>query len=87
MTIQRSIRVTPFHLLFGTHARLREDDNLRELLEKEWAISFQESRDELRMQAVRNIAKVQEENRRGFNKKRKKAQPYHEGNLVAVKRT
>lgn len=86
-TVHRSIATTPFHLLFGTHARSREDDNVRELLEKEWTASFQESRDELRVQAAQNIAKIQGENKRGFDKKRKEAHLYREGDLVAVKRT
>lgn len=66
-TIQRSIAMSPFYLLFGTHAQLREDHNVRELLEQEWASSFQEKR-ELRVQAKENIAKIQQE-----NKKRKAA--------------
>jgi ABC-type phosphonate transport system ATPase subunit len=67
--------MSPFQLLFGTHARLREA-NIRELLEQEWALAYKENRDELRVQAKENIAKVQQENRRGFNKKRKAASIY-----------
>lgn len=86
-TIQRSIAMSPFYLLFGTHARLREDHNVRELLEQEWASSFQEKRDELRLQAKESITKIQQENKRSFDKKRKAAEVYQEGDLVAIKRT
>lgn len=86
-TMHRSIKTTPFHLLFGTRAHLRDDDNLRELLENEWTALFQKDRDELRVYAKENIAKMQQENCRGYNKKRKEARLYREGDLVAIKRT
>jgi len=60
---------------------------VRELLEKEWISEFQESRDEIRDRAKENIGKIQEENRHGFNRKRKKALTYRDGDLVAIKRT
>jgi hypothetical protein len=56
-------------------------------LEKEWISEFQEDRDEIRDHAKDNIAKIQEENRRGFNRKRKEASTYRENDLVAIKRT
>lgn len=86
-TVHRSIKTTPFYLLFGTHARLRDDDNLRELLEREWVTLFQKNRDELQVHARENIAKIQQENCRVYNKKRKKARLYREGDLVAIRRT
>lgn len=73
-------------MLFGAHARLREDDNIRQLLEHEWTIHFQEDRDKLRNHAKENIAKIQEENRRVYNKTRKKARLYREDDLVAIRR-
>ncbi|EZA52504.1 hypothetical protein X777_08586 [Ooceraea biroi] len=79
--------MTPFQLLFGTHARLREDDNVHELLEQEWASSFSDKRDELRIQARNSIADVQQENKRNYDRKGKAAQMYREGDLVAIKRT
>lgn len=47
-TLQRNINTTPSHLLFGTHMRMREDPQIRELLEKEWIDDFQNSRNDLR---------------------------------------
>jgi len=34
-----------------------------------------------------NISKIQRENKRTFDKRRRKATPYREGDLVAIKRT
>lgn len=86
-TSHRSIGTTPFHVLFGTHARMRDDPQIRELLEKEWIDNFQNSRNDLREQAKECIAKVQRENRITFGKKRKAATKYNENDLVAIKRT
>lgn len=49
--------------------------------------SFTENRDELRIRAKENIAKVQQKNKRGFDKRRKAARIYKEGDLVAIRRT
>ena len=69
-TPHRSIGVTPFRLLFGVHARIQKNPNMRELIESEWMTAFEEKRDELRFQAKGSIKKVQEENRHNYNKKR-----------------
>jgi len=69
MTVQRNISMSPFQLLFSTHARLYENPNIRELLEHEWALAYKENHDKLQVQAKQNIAKVRHENRRGFDKK------------------
>jgi len=65
---------------------LRDNCEIRELLEKEWISEFQEDRDEIKDCAKDNIAKIQEENRRRFNRKRKEASTYRENDLVAIKR-
>lgn len=85
--IDQNTMTTPHDLLFGVHPRYPEDDKLQKLLEYEGVILFQKNRDKLRMQAAKSIAKLQEENWWRFNKKQKEAQPYREGDLVAVKRT
>lgn len=46
---------------------------------------FKNNRNELRIEACKTLAKIQNENRRIFNKKRKKAKKYREGDLVPVK--
>jgi len=62
------------------YSGLRDNYEIRELLEKEWISQFQENRDEIRDHAKENIAKIQKENKRGFDKKRK------EGNKLLRKR-
>lgn len=42
-TINRSIGTSPFHLLFGVHARLRDNFEIRELLEQEHIETYQAS--------------------------------------------
>ncbi|KAK2574722.1 hypothetical protein KPH14_013009, partial [Odynerus spinipes] len=48
---------------------------------------FQEERDDARTKAKESIAKVQDENRKNFNKKRKDARTYRDNDLVAIRRT
>lgn len=86
ITVQRSIGISPFKLLFGTEARFKDDPQVREMLEKEWTDNFNRDRDELRERAKENIMKVQCENRKTYNRKRKDARSYREGDLVAIKR-
>ena len=86
-TPHRSICMSPFRLLFGTQARVRENPNIRELIEDEWISAFDENRHETRLQAKESIMKILEENRRAFNKRRKDAKVYREGDLVAIRRT
>ncbi|XP_043275316.1 uncharacterized protein [Venturia canescens] len=86
-SFHRSIGSTPFQVMLGVRPRLREDVSLREMVEKEFITSFEEERDEIRCQAKERLQKIQEENKRGYNKKRKEARAYKEGDLVAIKRT
>ncbi|XP_076247919.1 uncharacterized protein LOC143187733 [Calliopsis andreniformis] len=86
-TPSRSIKTTPFQILFGIDPRYRDDPQIVELLECEWENVFQENRDELREEARQNILKIQQENRKSFNKKRIEGRKYREGDLVAIKRT
>lgn len=67
----RSTGMAPFHLLFGTRMRLKENPQIREILETENAILFQDKRNQLRDEARNAISTIQTENRRNFNKKRK----------------
>lgn len=86
-TFHRSIHTTPFELLMGAKMRNKEDIEIVELLEEEIISQYDENREIIREQAKEHILKIQEENRRGFNKKRKKSFEYMEGDLVAIKRT
>lgn len=83
----RSTGKTPFELMFGTHIRLKESPEIKEIIESEWEVAFQEDRNELREQARKCIMRTQEENKRSYNKHRKKAKQYCEDDLVAIKRT
>lgn len=86
-TFQRGINTTPFELLMGTKMRNREDVEILSLLQEEIISEFNESRENLRMQAKEQILKIQDENRKHFNKNRKESIKYAEGDLVAIKRT
>lgn len=86
-TYQRSIAMTPCELLVGTPMRRKEDIKLAELLEENFAFQFNEERSKLRDVAKVQILRVQEENKRSFNKKRRPADRFSVGELVAIKRT
>lgn len=73
-TVQRSIEMTPFRVLLGIHPHIRDSPDVKELLEDEIIMSFDDERRELRAEAKKNIEKVQQENRKTFNKKRKSPQ-------------
>ncbi|XP_076386026.1 uncharacterized protein LOC143264124 isoform X2 [Megachile rotundata] len=73
--------------LITTDMRIKDNPEVREIINDEWNKMFQEKRDEFRQHAKSNILKLQQENRRNFNRHRKKAHQYQEGDLVAIKRT
>lgn len=60
---------------------------MRELIEQEWAARFAEHRDEIREATKNHIIKVQEENRRCYDRKHKESTKYQAGDLVAIMRT
>lgn len=86
-TLQRSILATPFEVLIGVKMRNKEDILIKEMLEKESIETFNRNRDELRDNCKRQILKVQEENRKQYNLRRRKPCAYKVGELVAIKRT
>ena len=67
--------------------KLKTDNQVRELIEAENVMLFEKKRAEFRDEARQNLLKIQQENRRTFNKKRKEARCYQVGDLVAIKRT
>lgn len=87
ITLHRSIGMSPFHLLFGTQPRFRENPHIRELIEKEAVTTFQENRDEIREHALQTLAKIQRENKKNYDKRRVNPIVYSADDLVAIKRT
>lgn len=83
----RSIGMTPFELLIGRNMRLKDDLKLRELLKEATIETFHQERSRLRRKAKENILKIQEENRKTYNRKRKKSFKYRVGDVVAIQRT
>lgn len=86
-TYQRSIGTTPFQLLCGVPMKIKDDINLKQLIEQEIVDSFESDREQLREQAKQQILAVANENKRTFNAKRKQSTRYEVGDLVAIKRT
>lgn len=84
---QRCINTSPFKLLTGVELKQKENIKIVELLEEENRIEFTGKREELRREAKIQILKLQEENRKSFNKSRKKGRIYNVGELVAIQRT
>lgn len=64
-----------------------EDLHISEVLNEELINDFAENRSVCRQQAKDNIAKIQAENAKQYNKKRKEARLYTVGELVAIERT
>ncbi|GFW31820.1 hypothetical protein TNCV_5039901 [Trichonephila clavipes] len=83
-TICRSTKWTQFELLVGTKMRNKEDIRIKDLLLEEMAKEFLEQREILRNDAKKNIETLQSENRKTYNRRRKKASLYKEGDLVAM---
>ena len=67
--------------------RHKDDQKILSILEEECEQSFMNDREKCREEARRNIMLLQEENKRTYNKHRKKATQYHLGDLVAIQRT
>ncbi|GFV15880.1 retrovirus-related Pol polyprotein from transposon 17.6 [Trichonephila clavipes] len=86
-TISRSTKWTPFELLVGIKMRNKEDILIKDLLLEEMAKELLEQREFLRNDAKKNIETLQSENRKTYNRRRKKASLYKEGDLVAMQRT
>ncbi|GFV11306.1 retrovirus-related Pol polyprotein from transposon 17.6 [Trichonephila clavipes] len=86
-TICHSTKWTPFELLVGTKVRNKEDILIKDLLLEEIAKELIEQREFLRNDAKKNIETQQSENRKTYNRRRKKDSLYKEGDLVAIQRT
>lgn len=86
-TYQRSVGMSPFEVLFGVKMKHREDVQICSLIEQECVQSFNNERDRLRNAAKQSILKVQAENKRCYDKRRKKTTEYRKGDLVVIRRT
>ncbi|GFV59625.1 hypothetical protein TNCV_228661 [Trichonephila clavipes] len=86
-TISRSTKWTPFELLGGIKMCNKEDILIKDLLLEEMAKELLEQREFLRNDARKNIETLRSENRKTYNRRRKKASLYKEGDLVAIQRT
>uniref|UniRef100_A0A6P7GAT6 RNA-directed DNA polymerase n=1 Tax=Diabrotica virgifera virgifera TaxID=50390 RepID=A0A6P7GAT6_DIAVI len=80
---QRSIKSTPFEVLFGTKMKNKEDLRM-EIREQEIIKQFDEDREMLRNESRRQLVKIQEENRRKYDLRRKRPRMYKKGDLVAI---
>ncbi|GFX50346.1 transposon Tf2-6 polyprotein [Trichonephila clavipes] len=85
--ISRSTKWTPFELLVGIKMRNKEDILIKDLLLEEMAKELLEQHEFLRNDAKKNMETLQSENRKTYNRRRKKASLYKEGDLVAIQRT
>lgn len=83
----RSIATSPFKLFFGVQMKQKIDINIIEALDACFAQQFDKQREEERKRAKDQILKVQSENRKSFNSKRKTPIEYDVDGLVAIKRT
>lgn len=87
-TYQRSIKMSPFEIMFGMRMRRQNSIELHKIIEEEYNIpNFVEPRYELRKKSKEQIKKIQEENIRTFNKKRKDSRKYEVGDIVAIQKT
>lgn len=86
-SVQRSIGMTPFRLTFGVEMRHAGFFSIKEAIEKEYMELYGRQREDDRQVVKEQIAKIQAEQRKSFNKHRKKSTVYRIGDLVAIKRT
>ncbi|GFU43804.1 transposon Tf2-6 polyprotein [Trichonephila clavipes] len=86
-TSNQNTKWSPFELLTGVTMRNVEDFYLKNLLMEEMVKELQEQRNQLRQDPKRNIQKIQAENERTYDRKRKKAHRYQIGDLVALQKT
>lgn len=87
VTFHRGINTTPFELLVGVPMRNKKQMEIKELIDAEMQHQFEDDREELRRRAKKQILKLQEENKRTYNLRRRPPSKYKVGDFVAIKRT
>jgi hypothetical protein len=83
-TFQSAIQTSPFRLMVGVDMKMKNDFKIVEIIENEWQNQFIEGRAEERERAKKDIAVIQDENKKCFNRKRKPAYKYKINELVAI---
>ncbi|GFV63422.1 hypothetical protein TNCV_43771, partial [Trichonephila clavipes] len=86
-TFQRNINTTPFKLLFVTQINNKTDLRIQQLIDEQLQLEFNENRELLRKTAKTQIIKVQNENKKSYNLRRKSSYLYSVKDLVAIKKT
>lgn len=86
-TTTRSTKFTPFEVLTGVKMKQKEDLQIKQLLDEEHILKVFEEREILRNEAKQNISRLQAENVKQYNKRRKPAHKYKLGDKVAIQRT
>ncbi|XP_036346770.1 uncharacterized protein LOC118756086 [Rhagoletis pomonella] len=86
-TPPRSTKFAPFRIQTGMEMRIPNMPDLQQLLARVAVEELDEDREAVRKAAQENIARIQSENRKTFNSKRKQEEQYEVGELVAIKRT
>ena len=84
---QRAVNTTPFHVMFGTEMKASGDEELRQVIAEEQRLMFGEQREEVRAAARRGIERIQRENQKSYNRRRRPARVYMPGELVFIKKT
>jgi len=83
----RSTKLSPFRILTGVAMRTNKLSELNTFLEDAAIEELDQERETVCIEAKNNISKIQQKNRRSFNKGRKKEVNYKTNELVAIKRT
>jgi len=86
-TPPRSTKLSPFRILTGVEMSTNKLSELNTFLEDDGIEELDQERVTVRIEAKNKISKIQQENRRSFNKGRKKEVNYKINELVAIKRT
>uniref|UniRef100_A0AAG5DQC0 RNA-directed DNA polymerase n=1 Tax=Anopheles atroparvus TaxID=41427 RepID=A0AAG5DQC0_ANOAO len=81
---QRAVRTTPFEILVGVKMKKHDDLELLRMLDEEIQAKFIEEREELRKVARDNIEKIQQDNKRQYDLRRRNVRQFRIGDFVAL---
>ncbi|KFM75118.1 hypothetical protein X975_17582, partial [Stegodyphus mimosarum] len=86
-TYQRSINTTPFELMFETKMKSANHNKITVLLNADIQSDFVNARDDLHKETKQQILKVQAQNRKAYNLRRKPSPNFQLHDVEAIKRT